>query len=316
MNKGKTKPKSKLVAIKEKPKSCSWVLVVWGHPKYLIGAIAAAHSLRMVKTKHKITLIYAEMKIDEKKLYPLFDDVVHTDLWRFKVKPLRTKKQRELYGGIFSETANTKWKCLMLYKYEKVMFLDSDIVVVKNCDDLFRLNAPAATFSNPFATPFVPGGIPNVYGELAHGAKVPHSVILKGLVQGSFACMGSMVLLKPEKGLDQQHQAWMKKREPYGNPASFSAIDEQAICEFMSTTWTHIDPIYQFIPWKKNWIPRIKDPLHSAYALHYYHDKPWTVGEGQGWEDTKIWWKIYHDFEKKHKALAAVLKSHLAPSAL
>ena len=35
------------------------------------------------------------------------------------------------------------------------MFVDADKIVLSNIDDLFKLPAPAATFSNPWAEPFI-----------------------------------------------------------------------------------------------------------------------------------------------------------------
>ena len=289
----------------------SWVFVVWGRPKYLVGAIAGAASLRQVKTVHRITLVYADMDVDVdifrnllKKHGGLFDEIVEQPLLRFKVNELRTKKQRELYGGEFSETANTKWQCLCLEKYQKIMYVDSDIMFQRNCDFLFSLQAPAATFSSPFSETFSKGGFRNNYGRLKQGAQIPAASIRDGLRDGAVAA-GSLVLLEPSKTVQAEHIAWMHGKEPYGHPGCFSAIDEQALCEFYTdrgAQWTHIDPIYQAIPWKANWVPG-RNVLKDAFGLHFYHDRPFETGKGTGWPDTKIFWAMWHRFALEHPKL-------------
>lgn len=289
----------------------AWVFVVWGHPKYLVGAIAGAASLRQVRTCHRVVLVYANMKFDHKPLLKIFDEIVEQPLLRFRVNPLRTKKQQELYGGEFSETANTKWQCLALEQYQKVMYVDSDIIFRRNCDFLFSLRAPAATFSSPFNETYSRGGFRNNYGRPRHGATIPCAQIREGLHDGAVAA-GSLVLLEPSKQLQAKHVAWMKAHEPYGHHGCYSAIDEQSICEFLcDKQWTHVDPIYQAIPWKNNWCPG-QNILRDAFALHFYHEKPFENSAMDQWPDTKIFWAVWHRFARDHPSLEAEYRKHMA----
>jgi hypothetical protein len=293
----------------------AWVFVVWGNPKYLVGAIAGAASLRQVGTVHHVVLLWAKMEETELmrelkykgKGEKVFDLVEETELLRFRVNPLKTDKQMELYGGEFSETANTKWQCLALEQYQKVMFMDSDIIFRRNCDSLFSLPAPAATFSSPFSRTYG-GGFPDPYRGLRHGEKVAENRIRQGLRESTVAA-GSMVLLEPSKEAQAAHIEWMRAHEPYGHPC-YSAIDEQAITEFMLdwgkkipgfSGWTHIEPRYQAIPWKNKWCPGIDilDPEHGAFSLHFYHSKIWEKGEGNDWPDTVVFWCMWHKFAVK-----------------
>jgi len=292
----------------------AWVFVVWGHPKYLVGAVAGAASLRQVATTHHIVLLHAGMSVTpELKRSALFDLVQETELLRFRVRPLKTAKQMELYGGEFSETANTKWQCLALEQYQKVMFMDSDIIFRRNCDALFSLAAPAATFSSPFSRTYG-GGFPDPYRGLRHGQTVPRASIEQGL-HASTVAAGSMVLLEPSKRVQASHIAWMRAHEPYGH-ACYSAIDEQAITEFMlaqSKTWTHIEPRYQAIPWKPRWCPGVDilDPERGAFALHFYHSKIWERGEGNDWPDTAVFWCMWHRFAARYPAIERAMRRHM-----
>jgi alpha-N-acetylglucosamine transferase len=79
---------------------------------------------------------------------------------------------------------------LGLSDYEKVIFVDADMIHIASCDDLFDLNAPAATFSRREAEPYVTGttgkmfangkskGVRNPYIKyLRHGDKIPYQVV-------------------------------------------------------------------------------------------------------------------------------------------
>ena len=286
--------------------SCAWVFVIWGDPKYLVGAVAAAHSLRMVKTRHKCVLLHSVDDIQQYNLNRVFDEIKRVPMLEFEYKDLRTIRQRQLYGGVFSKQINTKWHVLSLEKYRKVAYLDADLVFIKNPDELFQLDCPAATFSNAYAVPYMPKGIPNAYGMLKHGDKIPPTKILQAL-NGSFSGFGALYIFEPSRAVFREYVKWMRSQEPYGHAKSFSGIDEQSICEFYArkrATWTHIHQKYQIIPWRTNWWPESKNVLRDAYALHYFHDKPWEKGEGSDWPDVVIWWKVYHSFERAHTDIA------------
>jgi len=57
-------------------------------------------------------------------------------------------------------------------------------------------------------------------------------------------------------------------------------MDEQSICWYYyerPVTWTHIHPMYNFIPWHPHWVD---DPdKERPSSFHYFGsaDKPWSV---------------------------------------
>lgn len=256
----------------------AWVFVTWGDPKYLVGAAVAAASLRHVKTVHHIVLLHTN-DISEWHLEKVFTKTKHVELLEYHTRPMRTEKQAQLYAGDFNRVSCTKWQCLGLTEYQKVMFLDADLVFQRNCDFLMSLPTPSATFTNPFSAAFNRGGFHDAYGHPEHGDAISQAQIADGLAKGNVAA-ASMVLLKP--GRLKDYQKWMggfTQSHPYGHAGCFSGADEQSITEFYKN-WHHIDPIYQAIPWKKNWLPGV-DILKRAFALHFYHSKCWEPGPGQ-----------------------------------
>jgi len=280
-----------------------YVFVVWGNPKYLVGALAGAYSLRKVKTQFDIVLMYGEMDLPDIVINTeLFDDVIKIDIVKIKTIEPRTVRQKELYGGYFSETIINKWSCLNLVQYEKVCFVDSDIVFQHNPDDLFQLNTPAACFSNIYIDKYDSNGpISNVYGKLKHGDIVPYTKILSELNK-TYTINASLVILTPKANEFNQILNWVNSVGKYGHLNTNSAIDEQIISEWYTKqkiNWYHIDPIYEAIPWKigkdgsKNWVPSIKGDISKAIGLHFFHDKPWEKGQAEDWEDNKYWWSFW-----------------------
>jgi hypothetical protein len=291
----------------------AWVFVIWGDPKYLVGAVVAAASLRRVRTVHHIVLLHTN-DISEYLPEKVFTKTKRVDLLTYHTRPMRTQKQAELYAGDFNRVSCTKWQCMGLSEYQKVMFLDADLVFQRNCDFLMSMQSPAATFTNPFNAAFARGGFHDAYGHPKHTAVISRKQIEDGLERGNVAA-ASMVLLTPGTKVLEEYKTWMggfTEDRPYGHPGCFSGADEQSITEFLGINkkqvWRHIDPIYQAIPWKKNWLPGV-DILKRAFALHYYHSKCWESGPGAEWPDTDAFWKIYHQFEKDFPQTAKRIRS-------
>ena len=63
---------------------------------------------------------------------------------------MRGKKRQQLYSQTFTSTIFTKWNCLTLAEYDKIVCVDADVAFQTNADDLFDLPAPAGTFDNPW----------------------------------------------------------------------------------------------------------------------------------------------------------------------
>ncbi len=285
------------------PQKNAYVAVVWGDIKYLIGALAMAFSLKNIKTKYPIILMIGEdMLYDENICKKVFDIIIPIQVTKFKCIPPKTAKQKEFYGGYFQETVMNKWKCMDLIEYDKVLFVDSDIIFQHNPDDLFALTAPAGCFSNPFMKPYAPkGGLPNPYGVLKHGQKINAEQVMFNMSTRTSCVNGAIVLLEPKiDDFNKLIKMIEESKDGYGHLNNYSTSDEQAICEFYSRNgkdWENIDPIYEAIPWKiDGWVPQVKGDITKIVGLHYYHSKVWTKGEGFDWDDTKHWWLIFNKF--------------------
>jgi hypothetical protein len=185
-----------------------------------------------------------------------------------------------------------------------------------NPDDLFELQTPAGCFGNPFMRPFLKTGIANPYGLLKHGDTIECKTVLSGL-NNSSSVNGSLVLLTPCKE-DFKEIIKLTNDMIYGYPNSYSTVDEQAISEHYSlknTKWTHIDPIYEAVPWKWSWVPQANKDLSKLIGIHYNHDKPWELGQGTDWPDTAVWWgifkKLYNELPSDEKSIGDLIDKSL-----
>ena len=157
---------------------CAFVSLVMRGDAYVPGALVCAHSLRLAGTRARLVCMVTACvsALARRRLRCVWDEVVEVPALRFECRKLVSVKQRRMYEQ-WVETSFTKWNCLALTQYAKVVFIDADKVVLANCDELFSLRAPAGTFSSPWAWPFNTKGegIPNPYALSCaqHGDAVP-----------------------------------------------------------------------------------------------------------------------------------------------
>lgn len=145
---------------------CVFVTLVMLNDEYVPGAAVLAKSLRNVGTKYPIwAMVDSHVSMDalvflsdgENKL---FDRIIIVPTIEHEVINMRSKKQNDIYGRWISKSF-TKWNIFNPDIFqsdgvplEKVFFLDADIMVTENIDNIFDLDPPAATFSSPWAKPY------------------------------------------------------------------------------------------------------------------------------------------------------------------
>lgn len=296
----------------------AYATLVFGGDNYITGAIVLAKSIKLLRKNDGtdpviVCMITNDVSSDgRKKLMEYFDEVVDVKYLTMNTIPLKTEKQSKMYHWM--SKSFTKWNCLTLTKYSKVLFCDADIIFIKNCDELFELNTPAGIFSSPWCSYYIDNKnyfkdgwtnkIPHPYlvevehkkkkliREPLHGELISSDKILKSL-DNSFVINGSMVLLKPSINHFGLFQRWLIGQNIYGHNG-LSGFDCQAICEFyikeLKKEWTNIHQIYNWCPRKFDWITNPS----LAYSYHYIGTKPWEHAEGE-WEDMNKWWEINND---------------------
>ncbi len=268
----------------------AYVYLVMFGDDYIKGALPSCYSMKnLAKTKYDcVCMVTPDVSRDARdKLSQVFDYVIDVDYLSLDSLPLRTEKQRNMYGKWITKSC-TKWNCLSFTQYNKVIFMDADTIILKNIDSLFELHAPAGTFSNPWAKPFVPTGMNNPYLSYKHGGLIKKEDVDKGL--NSFVLIGTTVLLQPDIKVFNDLVETIKNYKKFGFTNCNSATDEQFITWFyndhLNIPFTFIHQKYNFIPWHKKWIGK-----ETPYLLHFFNTKPWVMKRGE-YQDLESFWQI------------------------
>jgi lipopolysaccharide biosynthesis glycosyltransferase len=266
----------------------AWVCLVMRGDKYVPGALVTAYSLRKTNTKHELVCMVTKdvTPAARNQLSIVFNSVIEVPYLSAKCKPLRTERQKELYSTWVND-AFTKWNMLKLTVYNKVMFIDADKIVLNNIDHLFDLAAPAATFSSPWAKPYIENGMHNPYESVTHGKPITKAQIAEGLTRNSFVLIGTMVLLEPNlQDYNFFCQRLLEQKE-FGFAGCNSMTDEQSLVSlYPKSGWTMISQQYNFIPWHIKWLQGQK-----PYVFHFFGRKPWEM-DRNAWDDLDAFWQL------------------------
>ena len=328
---------------------CAWVTLVMRGDAYVGGALTMAYSMRMAGTRAALVCMVTDdvSEAARTQLRLVFDAVVPIPTISYACKPLKTQKQRDMYDWV--SDGFTKWACLDLTQYRRVCFIDADKIAVGNCDDIFALRAPAATFSSPWAQPFMRAagaasargrgrGMYNPYQDCVHGGVVPRRAIEAGFTRDSFVAIGTMMLLEPAAGLLAEFRAFVESQLPFGEPGCYSMMDEQSITKFYyerRTPWHFIHQRYNYIPWQRAWLPDVRaPPARKAAAVasrpdqprpqllaeqlradrprifHYFGKKVWLTPRSE-WPDAEAWWRFACALVRAHPGAAPAFDAQL-----
>jgi len=101
---------------------------------YALGALVVAESLRKVGTQRSLVVLISNVSdLIRRTLATSFDEVVVVEELNSNDSEHLSLLSRPELGVSF-----TKINCWLLEKYSKCVFLDADIVVLSNIDDLFQ----------------------------------------------------------------------------------------------------------------------------------------------------------------------------------
>lgn len=295
-----------------KPNKEAYVTLVMKGDNYIAGAVACAMSLKYNKCKKALVcMVTSDVSTEGRKLLStVFDEVIEVPYLEFKSKSLKQARQEELYGS-WNSCSYTKWNCLQLVKYKKVLFIDADMICLRSLDHIFELTAPAATFSTPWATNFKTKKYRKkeleelkqvdeftlTYNATEHGDIINAKEITTAINGAGYAFIASMVLLEPNIEYYNLFKTTVKSMEPFGLNC-YCTCDEQSLAYFYSTVipkqWTYIHQRYNFIIHKPEWLRADQIPE----MLHYFADKkPWqtdTLWTESVWNTDNIWWYYFH----------------------
>jgi lipopolysaccharide biosynthesis glycosyltransferase len=263
----------------------AFVFLMFKGDRYLPGVLVTAWSILRTGTDNDIICMVTgdvpETAIDE--MEKLGIKIHRIDYLQYKTKPMLTKKQRVRYGA-WSDVSYTKWQCLGLTQYQKVLFLDADMVVNKNIDHVFDIPAPAAVFSHPWM-------------KKEENLTISPAWIKKALTRRGFVNTATCVLLEPNEEHLEIYKAMLDSMQPFGFN-SYSCPDEQSIAYLYSmhgvidkTSWHNLGTGYAFMEWKYKALGNDAPVLEKYITDFMGENKPWEVERGK-WEDLEAWFVV------------------------
>ena len=115
----------------------AYVTLMYGDNDYFLGTLIFIISLKKTKPKYDTVLLYTfdvpNFKLNILKEY--FDVLIQVDYLRLRNKVTKRKRFKDIF---------TKLRIFTLTEYDNILFLDTDMYVLKNIDDIFsKYNAPA-----------------------------------------------------------------------------------------------------------------------------------------------------------------------------
>ena len=277
-----------------KSNNFAYVTLIFGGNRYLPGVLNLWHSLRKNNSAYDLVCMYAnDVPNDSINLLKSLNiKTKYIEYVRIKTKKCVSKKQRERYSK-WADVSFTKWQCLNL-DYAKIVFIDADMIVVNNPDDIFKFQAPAGVFELQWP-------IKDMYKNKKKGT-VKKDEIRRALYNMGFVATAACMLLEPNKEHFKKLIYMLKNMEPFGM-ACFSMFDEQAIAYYYSVynkgprvNWSHIDNKYAYLLWKHDQTHNKEVSTNSSTNMadvkiidYFGKYKPWETPPDL-WPDLKYWW--------------------------
>ncbi|QHB21763.1 P13 [Artaxa digramma nucleopolyhedrovirus] len=250
----------------------AYVTLVMLNDDYVPGAVALAKSLLLTGTEHDlicmVTPHISQEAVDT--LAQVYDKIVRVDCLHYKCPPMLTKRQNQMYGP-WIEYAFTKWQCLNLVQYKKIVYLDADHLVVKNVDHLFALPAPAMCFTDENY---------GYYDKFAYGQQLSPQTISNFMKYFKILCKGGTVLFEPDKvlfetivgNINDQNQLLYKNIYHNG-------YDEQVLLQALIQLKKHVTQLSVLYVWNAGSYQRLSKNC-EPYIINYYGDAK-TVAKRQ-----------------------------------
>ena len=275
---------------------------------YAKGVGVLAHTLRASGAKYPLYCMITDDVPAEARLFlqSHVDKLVLVPMISHESTPLKTKKQRDIYGGWINHRY-TKWNCInpsLFPGVARCLFLDADMIIRENPDQLFDIPGVAGVFATPWAFPYMKTqyAITNPYANMSsrgpipkssagknnrsanssvslprHGQLITKQQIRAGLTS-SFTADASLMLLAPDSTAYRLMMRLLAESKEYGFPGCFSGNDEQLIADIMLQSTTgpysqvhHIDPAWSCNLGKED----VFSPGVPVKISRYYNEKPW-----------------------------------------
>ncbi|AIE47818.1 p13 [Peridroma alphabaculovirus] len=271
----------------------AYVTLVMLGDKFVAGAKVLATSLRAAGTKHDLVcMVTPDVSAAARAaLSEVFTYVVVVDYMYYECPPMLTKRQNEMYGG-WINYAFTKWQCLQLVQYNKILYLDADHLVVKNIDHVFCLQPPALCFTDDNY---------GYYDSLTYGQVISPDAVAGYMRYNKILCKGGTVLFAPDLKLYGTVLRLMNASNKCLHKCYYhNGFDEQVLLQAFIQLRMPVTQLSILYAWNAGSYYRLRKG-YEPYVINYYGDvKPWHFDSNRPVDYMDVFiWKYFYEMKNK-----------------
>lgn len=288
-------------------------------PSYIPGLLALSHSMRKVRSQFPL-LVLTDMPPDGAGLAILEAEMErNANIIIRRVDVFRPEGLKDAEIARFQYNW-TKLRIFSFLEYDRLIFLDADMIQTRNMDHLFEVDLPekwswAACYDckcnltndssecvisqiskGAFDTP-EPLDSPKkcTYG-LGNSSKFANLSTL-GLNSG-------VLVVKPDASLWESITSYLSSQENLEKLTTYRFAEQDFLHDFLGNEWIPIRWQYNAIKPLAYWHPDLWNE-DQIFAIHYVIDKPWNARiasdglagqKGRDGPTHKKWWAIWEDY--------------------
>lgn len=275
----------------------AFVYLLMGGDRFLPALMVSLYSLLKQNPKHDIVVMVTQhISLKVRKFLRsrgvLLEEIKEL-AFKSKKSSGHSKRSKIKQSPIIPSKSYTKWNCMKLIQYEKVLYLDANTIILANIDNIFELNTPAGCFSNNHSKK---SNICEYYDNMMSNQLVPRENIIKGLFQWGFVFDGTPALITPNQVDYLEFINTMKRTTKNGEFGfnCFSGVSEQSITYYYSVIkqqdFYNIAKEYNIVPWKNNWENR-----NQWKIVHYFGKEIPNEVPPDKWDDLKLFYHVADD---------------------
>ncbi|KAF0411901.1 glycosyltransferase family 8 protein [Gigaspora margarita] len=294
-----------------------WVTLMTGK-SYLPGVICLAKSLMRVKTKFPLLVLVPNLENEETDLSRNdYDELIRLGSYYYfrfiDIKEINRVhwKPNKYICDRFKEVS-TKIRVWDIEGYDLVGFLDADMCVIRNMDELLELELDKNTIAachactcNPLKIPLYPKSWTPDSCAYTKGPIYPESNNVPPITNSESYFNSGIMILRPSKSKFNEIFNLLTNHK---NPDKLPFPDQDLLNEVYKGNWIGLPYIYNALKTLRNCHSSIWSDKCVKNVHYILSDKPWnedivkmrsmTADEMvYDWILKNWWWKVYNDEE-------------------